>query len=305
MASYTFQPGIYFGLPEDVYHNEVNALSAHGIISLLEHPYNFWLESWLNPDRQRVEVSEAMKHGSATHMAILEPDAFKETYAVAGIDHIEPGKKTVITRTEYRKIKDKVDIIHRTPGTRKFLTGGFAEVSIIWNDPDTSILMKSRHDYIRPFISIDYKTIKDVSDNSIRSALNYRGYGIQCMVYLQSRLAAQVMLRDYFQAIDSKKECESPIYSNREIDEKWLRRFAESTLHDVYLLFQKSESPYTCRTIRLDDGTSERCTQLVNRAKTIFADNYKKHGDKRWDICNGEVEEFSSFYGSISGTEYA
>lgn len=73
-------PGIYFGLPDDVYHQAL-ALSASGVKLLRMAPMAWWEGSPLNPKLVKQET-EAMKIGKAYHARIVEGSAvFKERYA--------------------------------------------------------------------------------------------------------------------------------------------------------------------------------------------------------------------------------
>lgn len=75
--------GIYFSLPEDQYH-ALPRLSASGIKTLLVSPLQFYMESWMNPEREESDDTAARKLGRAYHKLILEgDDAFDAGYAVA------------------------------------------------------------------------------------------------------------------------------------------------------------------------------------------------------------------------------
>lgn len=75
------EDGIYFGLPEDIYH-QIPRLSASGIKTLGVSPLQYWLESSFNPNRKEKEDSSARKLGRAYHKLLLEGDAaFDATYA--------------------------------------------------------------------------------------------------------------------------------------------------------------------------------------------------------------------------------
>lgn len=82
----TMEPGIYFGLDEDTYH-QAPALSNSGVKHMLISPLDFWARSWMNPEREVFE-SGAMALGKAWHKRLLEGhDAFYAGYAA----DIDPG----------------------------------------------------------------------------------------------------------------------------------------------------------------------------------------------------------------------
>jgi len=75
-------PGIYFGMPEDEYHEDPS-LSASGIKDVHVSPLTFWMHSPFNAARTD-DPSEAKERGKAFHARLLEGiDAFSERYAVA------------------------------------------------------------------------------------------------------------------------------------------------------------------------------------------------------------------------------
>lgn len=89
--------GVYFGLPEEVYHN-VPRLGASSLSDLNKSPGDFWAGSWLDPDRKEEdEDDKAWKVvGRAYHCARLEPDQFEVRYCrkPCKADFAEEARKT-------------------------------------------------------------------------------------------------------------------------------------------------------------------------------------------------------------------
>lgn len=77
-----FKPGIYFSMPESVYHADPS-LSKSGICSLLESPETFWWNSWMNPDRPPEESRSPLERGKLWHCRLLEPEIFNDRYLKA------------------------------------------------------------------------------------------------------------------------------------------------------------------------------------------------------------------------------
>lgn len=76
------EPGIYFDMPEEAYFS-APAFSSSGIKDILVSPLDFWMKSWMNPDRPEDKDTTAKLLGSAYHKAILEGiEAFEAAYAV-------------------------------------------------------------------------------------------------------------------------------------------------------------------------------------------------------------------------------
>ena len=76
------EPGIYFGLPDEIYH-AVPALSASGVKRMVASPMIFWATTpWLNPNPEEEEDSSFKELGKAYHARICEGrEAFYERYA--------------------------------------------------------------------------------------------------------------------------------------------------------------------------------------------------------------------------------
>lgn len=79
-----FQAGVFFGMPERVYHS-IHACSASGLKDLSVSNMDYWTNSVLNPERED-DDTEAKMLGRAYHVRICEgAEAFEERYAV-GLD---------------------------------------------------------------------------------------------------------------------------------------------------------------------------------------------------------------------------
>lgn len=78
--------GIYFGLPIDDY-LAIERLSKSHIKNMLVSPADFWADSWLNPEPEKLTPEQEKRRekarllGKAYHTARLEPDQFDRLYA--------------------------------------------------------------------------------------------------------------------------------------------------------------------------------------------------------------------------------
>lgn len=90
------EPGVYFGMPHDLYLS-VPAISSSGIKDLLVSGPNFWANSWMNPFRAE-KNKQHFVHGKAYHKRILEGRAaFYDVYAPAWED---PNTPDIIRNVE-------------------------------------------------------------------------------------------------------------------------------------------------------------------------------------------------------------
>ncbi len=74
-------PGIYFDMPDSVYHADP-ALGSTGLKKLLASAPDFWWQSSMNPAREPEKETEAKVFGRAVHKCVLEGrDAFEAEFA--------------------------------------------------------------------------------------------------------------------------------------------------------------------------------------------------------------------------------
>ena len=74
--------GIYFDLPHDIY-VALPRMGSTGVKDMICSTATFWHRSWLNKNRPSDDLPkrDPKSIGTAYHMAQLEPDRFRETYA--------------------------------------------------------------------------------------------------------------------------------------------------------------------------------------------------------------------------------
>lgn len=212
--------GIYFDMPDDVYHS-VGRLSSSGIKDILESPTLFWFNSVFNPMREE-RKSEAMDDGSMFHSFILEGETgFNEKYVVMPTEIEQMNKNTntfkawkasqtkkVIAWKKYfdmKKIVRHLEMDGQLLSTG-FLKGGYAEVSIFWTDGQ-GIERKARIDYLKGSSFIDLKTFLKKKSGSIEKYISQYFYGFKVFVQL-------LEYRDAL--IASSKFNESQVFGNKE-----------------------------------------------------------------------------------------
>jgi exodeoxyribonuclease VIII len=149
--------------------------------------------------------TEALDVGTAVHIAILEPDTFKER--VIELDVEGPFKlkakrlerdaflarhadAIVLQKPAYASVKSMRDAVHGNPLAHRLLTGeGQNELTLVWDDR-LGVKCKARIDRItefeRWFTMIDLKTTRVVADEDRlgREAATY-GWGLQQAFYMR------------------------------------------------------------------------------------------------------------------------
>lgn len=149
-------------MPNEDYHKDPG-LGSSGLKLLNKSPAHYYAR-YLDPNREPVEPTPAMKLGTATHMAVLEPDKFNETYVVVpeGVDRrsnagkalfaeIESNGQCPLKPDEMRLITGMAESVHTHRVMRLLMSLDFqVEVSMFWIDPITGVKCKFRPDIMVP-----------------------------------------------------------------------------------------------------------------------------------------------------------
>lgn len=186
--------GIYEDLPAEVYHRrELGLVNKGGLDQLRRSPAHY--RAWAAGETED-EETEALWLGRALHTRVLEPELYAATYALQ--PYFGDGRKTEVKAAKakwaeknagreavepamWARIEGMAAAILAHPLARELLTGGRAEVTLRWDDPETGLPCKGRADYWRPDIdtAIDLKTCENASPEAFaKSVANYR-YHVQ------------------------------------------------------------------------------------------------------------------------------
>ncbi|EMD0638884.1 PD-(D/E)XK nuclease-like domain-containing protein [Salmonella enterica] len=130
-------------MTNDEYHAAPGVSKSHLDLIRNKSPRHYW-HRYLNPDREPEEKTAPMKRGTATHVAILQPNEF-EKLVICGLDHDRRSKenaakwaafeeenahKTIITKDAYEKIMPLRDYVWAHPEASRLLTNIIVEQSI-------------------------------------------------------------------------------------------------------------------------------------------------------------------------------
>lgn len=175
--------GLHPTLSNDAYHAD-SALGASGISRLRRSPAHFRYA-----DQPQ---GKALDDGKALHMAILEPDAFSKTYAVAPEcdRRTKIGKETyeafrnahseaiVITQCDMDTYHAVARSAHSHPTVSYLLQSGRPEVSVFAEHPDYGIRVKCRPDWYPDHVAAipDIKTTEDARPWAFGSSVYRYGY---------------------------------------------------------------------------------------------------------------------------------
>lgn len=191
------KPGIY-DIPMDVYHSDCcpgPSVSSSGLRKIhLECPADYWAFSYLNPEAFAEPDREAFAFGRAAHALLVGGDDWSR-YAVrprkwdswrtkAAKEWREEqidAHRTVITEADLTIIMLMARVLEKHPMTPTLLEGRL-EQSLIWQDEETGIWLKTRPDVIPNFdrVVVDYKsTTSIVQPYKIQREIVDRGYFMQ------------------------------------------------------------------------------------------------------------------------------
>jgi len=160
------KPGERFeirGLPSEISHC-ATGLGSTAIRAATRSMAHYW--SYLHTPRTE---SKDMLLGTLTHLFIFEPSRITDLIVVQP-DHLTPGNnnawkgwkaeqtRTIITKAELEYSAHMANSIMDNMG--HFFTGGFPELSVWYRDPQTSLLLKARADYVLGDAIIDLKTTR-------------------------------------------------------------------------------------------------------------------------------------------------
>lgn len=186
-------PGLYPGVPADVYHRWLAA--SHSLLVLMRDrsPAHAW-HAMLHPE----PPTPAEAFGQALHVAVLQPHEFavryvrgpegdrrtkavKEAWEQLQAEH--PGA-IVLPPAEYDQVIAVRDAVLAHPAARKLLQGD-AELSAVWQDG--GVTCKARFDCVNSPLGVlvDVKTAQDASPAGFSRALWGLGYHIQAAHYMR------------------------------------------------------------------------------------------------------------------------
>lgn len=189
--------GFHRNVPEAVYHRPVLGLASKSGLDDVRHSPLHYLERVTKGSRA---PTPALVFGAAFHCALLEPAEYRTLYAVepdfgdcrktANKTAREAWRKAhagrrLLDRDDADSIANMCAKVRRHPVAKQLLSGGAAEVTMRWQDPETGLECKGRLDFLlddRP-IALDVKTTDDVRARAFaRTVANY-GYHRQEAMY--------------------------------------------------------------------------------------------------------------------------
>lgn len=176
------------------------SISSSGLRKIFsESPWHFWTCSDLNPTRyEQSDPGEALILGRAAHSLLLGDEVFDDHFIyvpdnapkrptamqIAAFERdgawspaAEPGAKfwaefdsrakdrMLLKESQVRHITEIAKNLRANPLATEMLTGGLTEISMIWQDEQTGVWIKSRPDVI-PDNGADFADLKTFTPRS-------------------------------------------------------------------------------------------------------------------------------------------
>lgn len=166
-------PGIHPDIPAADYH-AWPAFGSSDLKAMRQGPP--FLVKWRRENQP--DPTDAMRLGTAVHMAIIEPGRFDATYVEKPEDMsfaTKDGKawkerhegREILTFKQAEVVRGVVDAFRFKNEALLSLIGSDREVSLLWSDPETGLLLKGRPDWIKDGYLYDLKLSRYASERSI------------------------------------------------------------------------------------------------------------------------------------------
>jgi hypothetical protein len=174
------------------------AVSASHLHAVAASPYHYW-SRFLAPDRPPSVQTAAMKLGSLTHCAVLEPDELSKRYAVCLPRNTKAGKEMEsemaaagiesVTSTDMDQALAMAASVRSHQAAAALLRDGKAEQSFWWDDIPTGLRCKCRPDWYTGSTIVDLKTTTDASPKGFAKSVAQWRYHVQQNHYLAGTFA--------------------------------------------------------------------------------------------------------------------
>lgn len=219
------KPGIYQGIPNEAYHAGPGA-GRSGLWTLeTQSPAHF---KYPAPVEETAQSKAAKSFGTATHVAVLEPEDFEKKVIKGPADRrgnkwtdLEEASKinntTLLTEKDYENCQALRDTVHADPFLNGIITGGPAmvEATGYFIDPVTGLLCRVRPDLYRKDIKIilDVKTTKNAKAEDFVKSVTNLGYHFQEAFYTDGWQALDMPVDGFvFMALEKKSPFAFSVY---------------------------------------------------------------------------------------------
>jgi len=233
------EPGVYPGLPAEVYHAQRDSLSSSGARRILETcPAKFrYGKQEHKPEFDLGHAAHALVLGDGPVLAVIDATDWRTKRAQAERDAAREQGHVPLLRSEYEQVVAMARALREHPLAAALLAEeGAAEQSIFWRDRETGVMLRCRPDWMTPRWYVDYKTTADASPDAIARSIHKWGYHQQAAFYLDGLTAGG------FEDLP------------------------------ILFIFQERTAPYLVTVVQLDEQAMAIGAQRNRRAIDLFAE---------------------------------
>jgi len=178
------------------------AISASQLKTVMQSPYHYW-SRYLDPSCTPTIATSAMKLGSLTHCAVLEPDELSKRYGITPDRRSNAGKALAaemeatgieaVTAQEMEQALAMAASVRSNSTAALLLSNGAAETSHWFDDIPTGLRCKCRPDWLSAdgATIVDLKTCQDASPAAFARSVAAWSYQVQAAHYLAGTLATR------------------------------------------------------------------------------------------------------------------
>lgn len=246
------------------------AINRSSLSDLERSPLHYWAR---HIDPTRIETrkdSPALRFGTATHTAVLEPERFEADYAEGPMasrstkiwkEAAAASKATLLPPDEMVAIRSIVESLKSHDSARKalFAGKGHNEATFIATDQATGLELKCRADRItQAGYIVDLKTTADASATAFAKSVHNFGYHIQAAFYMRCIEAATGTKPTGFAIVAVEKE-----------------------------------PPYACQVFIASESMLETGARKVDKLLSDLARYRDKYGNAKWPSYSDQPVELN------------
>ena len=261
--------GLYSGVSLERYHGDLcdaPSISKSGMWDIASpdgSPAHFFHGSYLNPEAESYEESEALIFGRGAHHLLLGESDFHHSFVIRPEEYPDPDRpgkfkpwngnatwckqwlsvetragRTILKPDHIRAIRGISKSLSEHPLVQSGILNGLVEHTLVYRDRETGLWVKVRPDVVPTddLAVSDLKTCVSVSDNAIDRAIGQFGY------FLQGGLV-RMAFREVF----------------------------GSEIHSFSLVFVEKSAPYPVRVVTLKDIDLELGEQMATTTLRLIA----------------------------------
>lgn len=210
--------------------------------------------------------------------------------------------KEVVKADDWHDMCQAMSNIRSNEKFSSVFENGYPEVSIFWVDEDTGVPCRSRIDWLKAGVLLDYKTMSlsrgKKFDDVCRNKLRFESYDLQAVMYTIGRRAVAKVIEDSW---DSETNNFNAVHGN--VSDEFIKNLLSEKDPLFGFVFQRTEAPFSIRGIHLKESiyeTSPWGQGLMKFCEGIesYRKHFEKFGKDRWVDSRGivAVEDHEVYY---------